>query len=501
VTKESSIGYENVGGESNDELLLSCDVCIVGAGIAGLNALFVASRYLTSDQRVVLIDRRKRVGGMWVDTYSYVRLHQPHGMFTAGDIEWTIKQDPAYLATKSEVLDHFAHCVEVVRRSVTVDELYGWTFDDAREGPRDVRISCRNAEGRQLVVVASRLIKAFGADVTPNDPLPLQSTQVHSVSPDSCNILDRDIRNGSAPVWVIGGGKTGMDTAHGLLVDNPGRSVHLLAGDGTYFVDRDKVFPRGGRRWWTGHPVSVMATQLAGRFDGSNETAVAEWHQAEYGLSVGPTAANFKFGLLSPAELSTISAGLDSVVIGHLSDVVDTDAGPVILLRNGTRVAVEPGSWIVNCTGYLLGAKRPYEPYVSPGGRVVTVSMRSSTHFLSSHIAYYLTHLLMLGRIHTTPLYELDGYSLARLSKPAFTAALTSVTLYNQSLLADAVPSKVFSNFRADLDRWFPPHRRLQSMAVFMLTHHRQRPRLRAQLDAVRERFQVACGPLPYTGG
>ncbi|MGK2855373.1 MAG: NAD(P)-binding protein, partial [Microbacteriaceae bacterium] len=44
----------------------SCDVCIVGAGLAGINALFVASRYLSRDQKVILVDRRERVGGMWV---------------------------------------------------------------------------------------------------------------------------------------------------------------------------------------------------------------------------------------------------------------------------------------------------------------------------------------------------------------------------------------------------------------------------------------------------
>lgn len=40
----------------------TCDVCVVGAGSTGLNALFAASRYLSCDQRVILIDRRKAVG-------------------------------------------------------------------------------------------------------------------------------------------------------------------------------------------------------------------------------------------------------------------------------------------------------------------------------------------------------------------------------------------------------------------------------------------------------
>ena len=101
----------------------TCEVCIVGAGIAGLNALFVTSRYLARDQKVILIDRRQRVGGMWVDTYPYVRLHQPHPVFTAGNIKWTLDQDRGYLATKPEVLDHFEHCLNVIKQDVDVEEV------------------------------------------------------------------------------------------------------------------------------------------------------------------------------------------------------------------------------------------------------------------------------------------------------------------------------------------------------------------------------------------
>src|ERR1700759_4224927 len=103
----------------------SCDLCIVGAGIAGMNALFVAGQYLSREQRVILIDRRPRVGGMWVDTYPYVRLHQPHPMFTAGNIKWTLGQEPSYLARKGEVLDHFSHCLSVIKQQVRIDEDFG----------------------------------------------------------------------------------------------------------------------------------------------------------------------------------------------------------------------------------------------------------------------------------------------------------------------------------------------------------------------------------------
>src|SRR5689334_6291697 len=140
----------------------SCDVCIVGAGIAGVNALFSASKYLSRDQKVVLVDRRLRVGGMWVDTYPYVRLHQPHPWFTAGDIPWTQGHDRKHLATRSEVLDHFTHCLDVVRQRVTVDTLFGWEFDGFTEsdGMATVRVSA--ADGRTRMITTPRLINAAG---------------------------------------------------------------------------------------------------------------------------------------------------------------------------------------------------------------------------------------------------------------------------------------------------------------------------------------------------
>jgi cation diffusion facilitator CzcD-associated flavoprotein CzcO len=142
--------------ESAPSAVEHCDVCIVGAGIAGLNALFVAGRYLSRDQRVILIDRRQRVGGMWVDTYPYVRLHQPQPMFTAGNIEWTFGKDPSHLATKDEVLDHFAHCLEVIKQRVRVDEFFGWDMESDDETDGVVRIQCRSSDGRTLVVETQR---------------------------------------------------------------------------------------------------------------------------------------------------------------------------------------------------------------------------------------------------------------------------------------------------------------------------------------------------------
>ena len=105
-----------MSGPASAAPALDAALCILGAGFAGMNALAVASRYLGPQDRVVLVDRRPRCGGMWHDTYDFVRLHQPHPMFTAGDIAWRTRQPPWHLASKPEVLAHFEHCLAELRR-------------------------------------------------------------------------------------------------------------------------------------------------------------------------------------------------------------------------------------------------------------------------------------------------------------------------------------------------------------------------------------------------
>jgi hypothetical protein len=475
-----------------------CDVCIVGAGLAGLNALFVASRYLSRDQKVILVDRRGRVGGMWVDTYPYVRLHQPHGMFTAGNIKWTLGQDPSHLATKGEVLDHFDHCLNVIKQQVRVDERFGWTMESDDETDGIVRITCKSADGQSLVVEATRLIKAYGFRIEPNDPLEVSSTRVQSVSPDSTDMRDDDMRASDTPVWVIGGGKTAMDTAHALITEYPGRDVNLVAGSGTFFGSRDRFFPTGARRWWGGTLVSTLGVEASRRFDGTNESDVWDWHRAAYGTWVTPETGNFLLGVLSESENTTIAAGLNDMIMDHLVDAVDRNGTTDMVFRSGATKAIQAGSWIVNCTGYVKEADYAYEPYVSDSGAVLSIQLHSATMHLSSYMGYFLTHLLFLDKLKDIPLYELDMLDLRTKSKTVFPYALLTLAQHNISLIADSVPAKAFSECGLDFDRWYPLPRRLAATARFMRTHRGEREHQRRTLDTVRERFDVRCGPLKH---
>jgi hypothetical protein len=484
--------------EATETQVETCDVCIVGAGLAGLNALFAASRHLGPTDRVILVDRRPRAGGMWVDTYPYVRLHQPHAMFTAGNIAWTLGREPSYLADKNEVLGHLQHCLDQIKQHVRVDEFYGWTMDSDVEADGRVRVTCRSASGGSLVIDARKLIKAYGFRIDPNEPLALSSDRVHSVSPDSCDVRDGDIRHSDAPVWIIGGGKTAMDTAHALITQCPGREVNLVAGKGTFFTLRERFFPDGPRRWYGGSLISSLGVQASRRFDGTNEADVWDWHRSRYGTWVTPDSGNFLLGVLSEAECRTIGRGLHRVEMDYFVDAVDRDGAVELLFRSGATTTAPPGAWIVNCTGYVAHRDDPYEPYVSAGGSVLSIQARSATLHLSSYMGYFMTHLLMLDKLGGTPLYELDGQELLRKSRRAFPYTVLTLAQYNLSLMVDEVPAKVFSECGLDFDRWYPWPRRAMASARFLLTHRRAREHQRRSLDAVRERFDLRCGPLTH---
>lgn len=474
-----------------------CDVCIVGAGITGLNALFVASEYLSPDQKVILIDRRGRVGGMWVDTYPYVRLHQPHPVFTAGDIKWTLHQPRSHLASKSEVLDHLQHCLDEIKKRITVDERYGWMMESAEEVGGGVRITCRTSAGETRVVEADRLIKAYGLRVAPNDPLEVSSTRVRSVSPDSCDVRLGDLHDTDTPVWIVGGGKTAMDTAHALITQYPGREINLIAGSGTFFASRDRLFPNGFHRWWGGAPLGSVALEMARRFDGTNEDDVAQCFRTAYGTCPTAEADNFVLGVLSEAENATIIAGLNDVVMDRFVDAVDRNGATDLVLRSGATKRIEPGSWIVNCTGYVTKGDYPYEPYASPSGATLSIQMRSATLHLPSFMGYFMTHLMFLDKLREVPLYELDIQDLWTKAKPVMSYTLFTLAQHNLGLIADNVPTrKVFGECGLDFDRWYPWHRRMIGTARFMAIHKREREHQRRTLDTVRDRFDIRCGPL-----
>lgn len=483
--------------------VVSCELCVVGAGIAGLNALFAASRHLSSRDKIVLVDSAPQAGGMWLGTYEYVRLHQPHPFFTAGNLAWDPPKDPSYLATRGEVVAHLQSCLATLRKCASLEEYFGHSYEshsEATNGTREVLVRCSpSAPGATpLLVKAKKLIKAIATNIKPKEPLPLSSTQVRSLSPNRHDLFGDEVRKSDAPIYVVGGGKTGMDTAHALITRLPGRKVRCVIGAGTLFTNRDKAFPVGLKRWVTPTTTLEAFLDLARLFDGSNEEAVLERFRSNYALGLDDQCRRFMFGTLSTQENDAISKGLDGTIRDYLTDVVDRGGVPTMMLRSGESRPVEPGSLFVNCTGYIGRERVPYEPFVSESGNVVSIQGTSVVHLLSSMSAYFLTHLSYLNLLQKLPLYEVDFPEMSGAAKEALLSVMVTHLLYNAGTIVTVAPSRVMNECGLDLERWYPIPRRLLAVVRFLRFLKKNPDHFRRNLDTVRERFGVRCGPLPW---
>lgn len=477
-----------------------CALVIVGAGIAGLNALYAASRYLKPTDKVLLVERHMRAGGMWTETYDYVRLHQPHPMFTAGDIPWTLGQPPAHLATRQEVLAHFAHCLAELRQRVTLVEYYGYDYlghEEAQEAGVwhvNVDIAPLTGGGRPLRIRADHCVKAFGFRIPENAPLTFSSTQLVSLAPQDEALFAPSV----APVYVIGGGKTGMDTAHHLLARFPAREVHIVVGKGTLFTNRNKAFPAGLARWWGGHTTLDMFLDLALRFDGDNEAQVRDHFRDRYAVSLGANYEHFVLGLLSEEENAFIARGIAGTIEDYVEDVVDIDCVPTMRLRSGATRRVAPGTVFVNCTGYVMRVAHDYEPYRSEHGCVVSVQPTSAIHILTTFAAYFLVHLLYLGKLDTLPLYEMDQETLFRTNKVAAPYAAMVQILLNTMLIVNATPFSVIDHCGLDFDRWYPLPRRLLNALRLKRNGAAYIAHFQRTLDRLAARHALRCGVLKH---
>ena len=486
--------------EKSGSEVLESELCILGAGIAGLNALFAASRRLTGSQKIALVDRRDGPAGMWHGVYDYVRLHQPHPMFTAGDISWQGQPDPHHLADKREVLGHLQHCYKVLEGRTQLEPRFGHEYlghEDTGTGEYPVTVHCRRlSDGSDVAIRARRLIKAFGYNVSRNDPLKLSSDAVVSLSPDFCALLGPQVTQAAGPIYVVGGGKTGMDTANTLVRNAPGKTVRMLIGAGTMFLNRDVASPRGLRAHWGGTTGLEIFLDICGRFDGRNEVATMAYFRSKYGVALDDRCRRFMFGVISPRENAEIRAGVDEIIRDHLVDIIDGPDGPIMELRSGARRPIERGAVVLNTTGYLAGTRNSYEPYLSASGRVLSIQPTSTTHFLSSQASYFLTHLFLAGELASAPLYETDAEELRELSRDVFPAVGIALTLHNSSVIISRLPRWVMNENGLDTMRMFPKHRRLLAV-VKLMRFLKQRPgHMPRTLDIVRERFGVRLGPL-----
>jgi hypothetical protein len=150
---------------------------------------------------------------------------------------------------------------------------------------------------------------------------------------------------------------------------------------------------------------------------------------------------------------------------------------------------------VVNCTGYLAQPRRPYEPFVSGTGNVLSIQLRSSaTGPFTSFAGYYLTHLMFRRKLRAARLYELDVEDLATKSRSAIIWASFTLSMYNLGRIARALPPKVMMDCGLDFDRWYPKVRQVAGATALLATQPWDASRYRKTLDTLGRRFDVQVG-------
>eukprot|EP00951_Prasinocladus_malaysianus_P050071 scaffold676735_cov39-Prasinocladus_malaysianus.AAC.1 len=218
---------------------LQCDYLVIGAGATAMS--FIDELIHNSkDLSVVVVDRRPRPGGHWVDAYPFVRLHQPAAFYGVNSRELGAGGED--LSSKNQICTYYE---DVMRELVATGRVtwlpqteYNWTTGQL--------VSNLEPDLRRKVVIRRKLVN--GAALI---------TRVPSTHPPSYTVGDKvnhvplNALAGVSSPWkkyvVIGAGKTGLDALMFLLTNGvkPERIQWVVSND-CWYVLRDGLKGSGG---------------------------------------------------------------------------------------------------------------------------------------------------------------------------------------------------------------------------------------------------------------
>lgn len=253
--------------------VIETDYLVVGAGASGL--AFVDALVAASDADVVMIDKRHRPGGHWLDCYPFVRLHQPSATYgvasrrLGGDrIDQTGPNAGFYeRARGGEIAAYFGNVLDeglLPTGRVRFLGLTRYLGQDA-EGHHAVSL----LTGAETTIRVRR--KLVDATYVESD-IPARHAPQFAVG-DAVRVVPPnalvDIAGSPGGFTVVGAGKTAMDTCNWLLDEgvDPDRIRWIKPQDGWYF-----------------NRAAVQPLDLVGRY----MEMQAQWVQAAADAEDGP---------------------------------------------------------------------------------------------------------------------------------------------------------------------------------------------------------------------
>jgi hypothetical protein len=224
------------------------DYLIVGAGAAGM--AFADTLTAHTDADVVLVDRRHRPGGHWLDAYPFVRLHQPSAYYGVesrqlGD-DRIDEQGPNAgfyeRASAVEICDYYSRVLDESLLPTGRVRFFGLSDHRGENGDGHPVVSL--LDGSETVVKPRR--KTVDATYVQSE-IPSRHVPGFTVEPGVTLVSPNDLVDLAEPAGrftVIGAGKTAIDTCVWLLeagVD-PDR-IRWIRGRDPWQLDRNFTQP------------------------------------------------------------------------------------------------------------------------------------------------------------------------------------------------------------------------------------------------------------------
>ncbi len=339
---------------------ISTDYLVIGAGASGM--AFVDELIAHSDADVVMVDRRHRPGGHWLDAYPFVRIHQTSSNYgVASRVLGNDRIDTSgpnagfyERATAGEICDYYNRVLEeTFLASGKVRFLPMSDYRGVADGDHQI-VSLVTGGGTRVKVRRKAVDATYFESTVPSRHTPAfeYDDGVRVIPPnDLVNLSDPPPR-----FTVLGAGKTSMDTCVWLLDQG-------VAPDGIRWVK-----PRDGwamDRAMT-QPLELMDASLQGQIAWMDAVAQAQtgedfalrleaaglWMRVDE--NVLPEV--FRGVILSRAELDALRR-IDQVV--RLGKVLRIGTKRVTL--SAGEIPSERGEIYVDCTAPGL-SPRPIRP-------------------------------------------------------------------------------------------------------------------------------------------
>jgi NAD(P)-binding Rossmann-like domain len=299
---------------------IETDYLVVGAGASAM--AFVDALLMTSDARVVVVDRGHRPGGHWLDAYPFVRLHQPSAYYGVASRrlghdridQAGINEGWYERATADEIRDYYGQVSEQFVGSGRVRFL---PMSEYRGTDIEGHHVASLLTGADTTIRAHKLVDATYVQ----SEIPSRRRPVYDIETGVRVIAPNDLVDAYEPpqgFTVVGAGKTAMDTCCWLLENG---------------VDSDRIRWIRPRDPWLFDRAFMQPLELVGSY----MQMQARWVAA---AALAADGGDFAHRL----ESSGVFLRIDPAVEPHAWRGATISAAEIDALRSITRV--ERGGYV-----------------------------------------------------------------------------------------------------------------------------------------------------------